>query len=70
MIETQVRLEMGKMNRDQLENAFNKLSQSYRPSDEPVASLLSGEDILPNNMPTTKRVETFIDQVDKFETHM
>jgi hypothetical protein len=70
MTESQVRLEMGKMNRDQLENAFIKLSQSHQPSDESVASLLGGQDILPKYTPITKRVETFVDQVDRFETHM
>jgi hypothetical protein len=48
MTEFQVRLEKGKMNRDQLEHAFIKLSQFHQPSDESVASLLSGEDILLN----------------------
>jgi hypothetical protein len=70
MTESQVRLEMGKMSRDQLENTFIKLSQSHQPSNESVASLLRGDDLLLENTPITKRVETFIDQVDRFETHM
>jgi hypothetical protein len=70
MTESQVRLEMDKMSRDQLENAFIKLSQSHQPSDESVASLLGGDDFLPEYTPITKRVETFIDQVSRFETQM
>lgn len=70
MTESQVRLEMGKMSRDQLENAFIKLSQSHQPSDESVATLLGGDDLLLVYTPITKRVETFVDQVDRFGTHM
>jgi hypothetical protein len=69
MTESQVRLEMGKMSRDQLENAFIQLSQSHQPSNESVASLLRGDDLLLENTPITKRVETFIDQVSRFQTH-
>jgi hypothetical protein len=68
--EEQVRLKMGEMSRDQLELALIKLSQSSEPSNRSILIFMKGDDPVPEYTPTTKRVETFVDQVNKFEEEL
>jgi hypothetical protein len=61
---------MGQMTRDELEVAFIRLSQSPRPANESVSCLLYGDDLVPEYSPKTRRIETFVDHICKFDDQL
>ena len=64
MREAQLRLKMGSMTREQLEKILIQVSQSPSPSDTAISRLMA------DTVPFQNQVETFIDQIDAFETQI